>query len=110
MKYKYKIDLVWDPDDKIYVAYVPELDGCVSHGDTPEAALRHVQSAIAGWIKTAKEFKMHIPEPLPQKKFSGTFNVRVPKDIHRGLALKAAELQVSLNHLVSQILGKAVCY
>src|SRR5262245_20365410 len=108
MKYKYKIDLVWDPEDKIYIAQVPELDGCVSHGKTEFEALRNVEKAVEGWIKTAKEFKIKIPEPIPQRKFSGSFNVRVPKDVHRHLALKAAEEKVSLNHLISQILAKAV--
>lgn len=108
MKYKYKIDLVWDEEDKIYVAQVPELDGCMSHGKTEFEALRNVQKAMDGWIKTAKEFKMNIPEPIPQKKFSGSFNVRVPKEVHRNLALKAAEEHISLNHLISQILAKAV--
>lgn len=108
MKHKYKIDLLWDADDKIYVAHVPELDGCMSHGKTEFEALRNVEKAIEGWIKTAKDFKMKIPEPIPQRKFSGSFNVRVPKEVHRGLTLKATEEKVSLNHLISQILAKAV--
>lgn len=108
MKYKYKIDLVWDLDDKIYVAYVPELKGCMSHGKTEFEALRNVEKAITGWIKTARGFKMKIPEAIPQRNFSGSFNVRVPKDIHRNLVLKAVEEKVSLNHLVSQLLAKAV--
>ena len=108
MKNRYKIDLIWEPDDKVYVAEVPELDGCVSHGKTEIEALRNVGKAIEGWIKTAKEFQMKIPEPIPQKRFSGSFNVRVPQDVPRHLALKAAGEKVSLNHLVSQILASAV--
>ncbi len=108
MRHKYKIDLTWDPEDKIYVAHVPELDGCVSHGKTEFEALKNVEQAVEGWIKTAKEFKMEIPEPITQRKFSGTFNIRVPKEVHRNLAQKAADERISLNHLVSQILAKAV--
>lgn len=108
MKYKYKIDLTWDPDDKIYVAQVPELDGCMSHGKTEVMALKNVQKAMEGWIKTAKALKMKIPEPITQRKFSGSFNVRISKEVHRILALKAAEGQVSLNHIISQILARAV--
>jgi predicted RNase H-like HicB family nuclease len=61
MKTKYKIEIAWDSEDKIYVAYVPELDGCMSHGKTQDLALRNIAKAIEGWIKTAKEFKMIIP-------------------------------------------------
>lgn len=108
MKHKYKIDLIWDDEDKIYIARVPELEGCMSHGKTEFEALKNVNKAIEGWIKTAKQFKMKIPEPIPTKKFSGSFNVRVPKEIHQHLALKAREQHVSLNHLISKILTKAV--
>ncbi len=108
MKSKYKIEIAWDDEDKIYVAYAPELDGCMSHGKTEYLAMRNIGKAIEGWIKTAKEFKMVIPEPVLQKKFSGTFNVRIPSDVHRGLALKAIEKKVSLNHLVSRILSQSV--
>lgn len=108
MKYKYKIDLTWDSEDKLYIARVPELDGCLSHGKTEFEAIRNVEKAIHGWIKTAKEFKMKIPEPVYQRNFSGSFNIRVPQEVHRHLALKAVEEKVSLNHLVSHILAKAI--
>ena len=107
MKYEYKVDLIWDPEGKIYVAKIPELDGCMSHGKTELEALRNVERATEGWMKTAKEFGMEIPEPIPQREFSGHFNVRVPQDVHRKLALLATEEKVSLNHLVSHILAKA---
>lgn len=107
MKHKYKIDLVWDPEDAIYVASAPELDGCMSHGATEHDALRNVERAITGWIATAKKCKMPIPKPITQRRFSGCFNIRIPQDIHRRLTLMATEAKVSLNHLVSQILVKA---
>lgn len=108
MKNKYKIDLIWDEEDKIYVARVPELEGCMSHGKTEILALKNVEKAIEGWIATAKELQMKIPKPITQRNFSGQFNVRIPKDVHRELALKAAEAKVSLNHFVSRILSGSV--
>ncbi len=108
MKFKYKIDLEWDPDDHIYVATVPELPGCMSHGKTEHEALRQVEKAMTGWIKTAKKTKMTIPEPIATRDFSGSFNVRIARDTHRRLVLKATEERVSLNHLIAQILMKAV--
>jgi len=41
------------------------------------------------------------PTPISGLSFSGKFMVRVPPDVHRALALKAAEQGVSLNRLVS---------
>jgi predicted HicB family RNase H-like nuclease len=48
-----------------------------------------------------------IPEPLAAKKYSGRFMVRVPPELHRRLALEAAESGVSLNRLVSEKLSSA---
>jgi len=47
-----------------------------------------------------------IPQPLASKHFSGRFVVRVPSDIHRWLALAAAEAGISLNRLVSAKLSQ----
>jgi hypothetical protein len=42
-----------------------------------------------------------VPEPLAERRFSGEFVTRVPSDLHRLLAIEAAEAGVSLNRLVS---------
>ena len=60
---KYEIILYWSSEDKVFVAEVPELPGCMAHGDTQEIALRNVNDAMELWIETAKEFGDPIPEP-----------------------------------------------
>ena len=52
---KYEIILYWSIEDRVFVAEVPGLPGCMAHGDTQEAALKHVNEAIALWIDTARE-------------------------------------------------------
>lgn len=65
--YKYKIILYWSNADDAFVAEVPELPGCMAHGDTQEATLKNVNQAIALWIDTAKEFGDPIPEPKGER-------------------------------------------
>ena len=60
---KYEIILYWSNEDKVFVAEVPELLGCLAHGDTQEIALKNINEAIELWIDTAKEFGDPIPEP-----------------------------------------------
>ncbi len=48
-----------------------------------------------------------VSEPLASRKFSGKFMVRVPPELHRHLAMEAAEEHVSLNRLVSAKLAHA---
>ena len=50
-----------------------------------------------------------MPEPLASKKFSGHFMVRVPPELHRQLAMEAAEAGVSLNRLASDKLRREGC-
>jgi len=63
MSPKYEIILFWSDEDNVFVADVPELPGCMAHGDTPEEALKQVKEAIQLWIDTAKEFGDPIPQP-----------------------------------------------
>lgn len=55
MNPKYEIILFWSDDDQTFVAEVPELPGCMAHGDSQESALANVNEAITLWIDTAKE-------------------------------------------------------
>jgi predicted RNase H-like HicB family nuclease len=38
------------------IAEVPELPGCMAHGNTYEEAIQNIQTAIELWIDTAKEY------------------------------------------------------
>ena len=42
-----------------------------------------------------------MPEPMAEKHYSGDFRVRIPPQLHRSLAMMAAEQAVSLNRLAS---------
>ena len=60
---KYEIIIFWSDEDDVYVADVPELPGCMAHGDTYESALANAKEAIQLWLETAKEFGDPIPAP-----------------------------------------------
>lgn len=60
---EYSVFIKYDPIDKIYVASVPELPGCMAHGSTKEQALKEIETAKELWIETALEDGQQIPEP-----------------------------------------------
>jgi len=60
---KYEIILYWSTEDQVFVAEVPELPGCMAHGDSHEGALINVKEAVQLWIDTAEEFGDPVPEP-----------------------------------------------
>jgi predicted RNase H-like HicB family nuclease len=59
----YSMILEWDPRDRIYIATVPELPGCRTHGATLEEAVRQGRNALEGWIDGAREDGWRIPVP-----------------------------------------------
>ena len=60
---EYSILIKYDARDRIYVASIPELQGCMAHGDTQEDAVKEVRIAMELWLETAKENGTYIPTP-----------------------------------------------
>ena len=61
--YRYEIILYWSAEDVAFIAEVPELPGCMAHGDTQDEALHHAQEAMMAWVEVAQELGRPIPEP-----------------------------------------------
>lgn len=65
--HRYEIIIYWSNEDQVFIAEVPELPGCMAHGETQESALAHVHEAIQLWIDTAREFGDPVPEPKGER-------------------------------------------
>jgi predicted RNase H-like HicB family nuclease len=65
--HKYEIIIYWSREDQVFVAEVPELPGCMAHGNIQQDALANANEAIQLWIDTAQEFGDPIPEPKEQR-------------------------------------------
>ncbi len=62
--HKYETIINWSDEDEAFIAEVPELPGCMAHGDTRQVALSRVSDAIKLWLNTAREHGDAIPEPI----------------------------------------------
>jgi predicted RNase H-like HicB family nuclease len=60
---KYEIIIYWSDEDQAFIAEIPELPGCMAHGNTHEESLSNAKAAMQLWIETAREFGDPIPEP-----------------------------------------------
>jgi predicted RNase H-like HicB family nuclease len=67
MNAKYEIVIYWSSRDQAFIAEVPELSGCMAHGEDHAEALKSIQEAIELWLDTAKETGRPIPEPKGRK-------------------------------------------
>jgi predicted RNase H-like HicB family nuclease len=67
MSHKYEIIIYWSEDDGLFIAEVPELAGCMAHGDAYESALASAHEAMQLWIDTAIERGKPVPEPKKRR-------------------------------------------
>ena len=63
MTYAIVIAELSEEDGSGYVGLVPDLNGCMSDGETPQEALENTQQAIADWIAVQTKMKRSIPLP-----------------------------------------------
>jgi len=102
--YTYRV--TWSQDDKEYVGLCAEFPTLSWLADKPESALKGIRNVVADVVNDMKANKELIPEPIAVKHYSGKFMVRIPPEIHRDLAIKAAEAGISLNRIASSKLSQ----
>ncbi|OGD24174.1 MAG: hypothetical protein A2Y69_04880 [Candidatus Aminicenantes bacterium RBG_13_59_9] len=103
---RYSYRTVWSEEDGEYVGLCVEFASLSWLAESPEEALRGIRKVVARAVTDMKKSGETPPAPISGRTFSGKFIVRVPPEVHRKLALKAAEEGVSLNRLVSARLSR----
>jgi predicted HicB family RNase H-like nuclease len=98
-QYTYRV--TWSDEDNQCVGLCAEFPSVSWLDATPEKALRGIRRVVAQAVKDLRAHAEPVPEPISRRRYSGKFMVRVPPEVHRQLAIEAAEEDVSLNRLVS---------
>jgi predicted HicB family RNase H-like nuclease len=97
--YTYRV--TWSPEDGEHVGLCVEFPSLSWLAATPEAALLGIRQMVSEAVADMQTAGETVPEPLAERHYSGEFRVRIPPEVHRALALQAAEQGVSLNRLAS---------
>ena len=97
--YTYRV--TWSPEDSEHVGLCTEFPSLSWLAPTPEAALLGIRQVVTEAVADMQASGEPIPKPLAEKHYSGEFRVRIPSEVHRALAMQAAEQGVSLNRLAS---------
>ena len=105
-KDRYSYRVTWSEADQEYVGSCVEFPGTSWLAATHEAALKGIRKLVSSIVADMKKSGEVIPEPIATRSFSGKFMIRVPPEVHRKLALKAAENGISLNRLASAKLSE----
>lgn len=99
----YRMEVYPEGSEHGFAVSFPELPGCVTCADTMKEALNMVEDAKRAWLADALEEGDEIPEP---NTYSGQFKLRLPKDLHRELAIKAKCQGISMNQYCVYLLTK----
>jgi predicted HicB family RNase H-like nuclease len=103
--YSYRV--VWSPHDAEYIATALEWGPGLSWLDAdPTAALAGLRDLIRESIEDLNADGKPVPAPLADRDYSGRLLLRMPKPLHRDLAIHAAEENVSLNSLAVRLLAE----
>ncbi len=103
-RYTYRV--TWSQEDNEYVGLCIEFPSLSWLAALPEEALRGIRQVVAQIVADLDANGETVPDPIAIKKYSGKFMVRIPPELHRYLALEAAEAGISLNRIVSDRLSR----
>jgi antitoxin HicB len=108
MNLPYKIEITPEEDGIGFNAVILDLKGCMAFGETIEEVYETIIEVKQAWLEIALERGWQIPEPPPAefKEYSGRFNVRLPRYLHRELSEMAEGEETSLNQLVVAFLSE----
>lgn len=97
--YTYRV--TWSEEDQEHVALCAEFPSLSFLASKPDKALQGIIRLVEDIIQDMRNNAELIPEPIALKPYSGKFQIRIPPEQHRNLALEAAEQGISLNRYVS---------
>ena len=103
-RYTYRV--TWSQDDNEYVGLCAEFPSLSWLAVTPEEALKGIRQVVEDIVKDMQNNSEIIPEPIACRQYSGKFSVNVSPDVHRNLAIQAAESGVSLSRLARSKLSR----
>jgi predicted HicB family RNase H-like nuclease len=104
-RYTYRVTR--SAEDEEYVATCLELPSLSWLADTQDGALRGLRELVSDVVQDLRDNHEPVREPLSSRVYSGKFNLRIGEQLHRKLAMEAAQEHLSLNQYVVRRLTNA---
>src|SRR5690349_18697660 len=90
----------WSAADEEFVGLCAEMPSLSWLDVTHERALAGIQKVVRDVLRDMRTSGETPPSPIASRTYSGELRVRLPPNLHRQLAIKAAEAGTSLNRIV----------
>jgi predicted HicB family RNase H-like nuclease len=105
LKYKeYLATVEYSTEDEVFCGKLFGINDLVTfEGASVKEIKTAFEEAVEDYIETCKELNKK-----PEKSFKGSFNVRVPSELHKDAAFIAVQNNVSLNDFVKGAIQYAI--
>ena len=104
LEYKgYHATVVFDADDNIFVGEVFGItDSLNFHGASVSELKEMFKQCIDNYLELCAQIGKN-----PDKEYKGTFNVRIPPEMHRRASLEATRQRITLNQYVMRAIEQS---
>lgn len=105
LKYKgYYGSVEFSVEDNLLIGSVIGVQDSLNfHGNSIDEITKSFQECIDGYLEMCKAFGRS-----PDKVYKGSFNIRIPSDLHRTAAIMAEKNGVSLNQFIQSAIEERV--
>ena len=100
----FSVNLFQDEDGD-WLGHLVEMPSISAFAGTPAEALAELALAWEAARESYRENGEPVPVAPARKQYSGQFNVRIDKSLHRRLAMEAGRAGISMNALVARKLA-----
>jgi predicted HicB family RNase H-like nuclease len=98
----------WSEEDGCYVGTCPGLVYGGVHGDNEAKVYQELCQVVAEAIELYEADSKPLPPATANREYSGRFVLRVDRELHRAIAIRAMRAGESLNSYCQKILKQAV--
>jgi predicted HicB family RNase H-like nuclease len=100
----YAYHVVWSAEDQEFVATCAEFPSLSWLAANQIEALQGLEALVSEVLADLEAEGEDLPQPLAERSYSGKLNLRLGSDLHRQVALKAAQAGLSINsYLVRKV-------
>ena len=100
----YHATITYDADDDLFVGQVFGItDSLNFHGSSIEELKQTFAQSIDNYLDLCKQVGKE-----PEKEFKGSFNVRIPSELHKEISMLAAQQKMTLNQYIINALSKSI--
>ena len=105
LKYKdYLASVHFSAEDEVFHGKILGINDLISfEGTTVKELKKAFTEAVEDYLETCKSLKK-----APDKTYKGSFNIRIPTELHRQAAIHSALKNISLNDFVRQAIDSTL--